>query len=248
MAQRDSSLLFSLKELEGLEHERVARERREKAERDEAAHRARGEAESKAREAEARRIEDEQARLLAAAHARAEEAARLAALQRGIVERARAETEARAQADLARSRDAHELALAEARARTASRRDRLLLAASVAALAVVTVLAGVLAARLRDVTRLEAERAIVASREREGCERAVSALGSSRRELDELARQLEELARTRRADAPSSAPSEHGAVKVPGRAGDHPAAVKSRRLAACTGDGDPLNGCLPAHP
>lgn len=243
---RDSSLLFSLRELESLEQERIARERAERAARQQAQEQARIERERLAREAEAERLAAEEAARQREDQARREEAARLEALHHAAVARARAEVEARSLAELREARDAHEIEIARVHALDERRRLRWLFGLSLAATVTVGALAAALSVRLRDMEGLLGQRAAVALREREARESAQAALDAARREIDGLDRQL----RTARS-GPLAEPSDvtapvrpsHGAP--PRHTGTAP--PRRGRLPPCTGDGDPLNGCLPAN-
>jgi colicin import membrane protein len=242
----ESSLLFSLRELETLEHERLTREKADHERQREAGRRARVEEEQRAREAEQRRLMAEEQRRADAERARQEEAARVDAMHRAAVERARAEVQAAARLELERSREAHEIVMERARALGGERRYRWVLALSAVALASVGTIAILLARELRALERLDAERAVVAAREREGCERAERALGGTRRSLDDLERQLRALGSA--APAAGVAPRAAAPPGPAGKAPRRPAPGPARAQPACTGDGDPLNGCLPRVP
>jgi colicin import membrane protein len=106
--QKESSVLFSLKELMNLEEDRI------KQEADEKKRRADGEAQSRL-DAERRAREQEQARLLAEEDRRRnedlrkkEEAARLEAIRHGEIEKARVEAEQRARLEAMTKQQEHE--------------------------------------------------------------------------------------------------------------------------------------------
>src|SRR5215467_7664113 len=94
--QKESSVLFSLKELMNLEEDRIKNEEAEKAAASAAAEKARADAGLVAREAEEARIRaEEERRRMEEARAR-EEAARLEAIRHAEVEKARVDAENRA--------------------------------------------------------------------------------------------------------------------------------------------------------
>jgi colicin import membrane protein len=243
----ESSLLFSLRELETLEHERLAAEKAEQDGQREASRRARQEEELRARDAEGRRLIAEEQRRVDAERARRDEASRLEASHHAVVERARAEVQARARVEVLRLEEAHEVAMEQARARGAYRRHRWVTALGAVALASVGTVAVLLSVELHDLERLDAERAAVAAREREGCERVERALGGTRQNLAELDRQLRVLRSAVPAPdlAPRSPTQPSPVGRVPARPASRPV---SKSATACTGDGDPLNGCLPRAP
>ena len=111
--QKESSVLFSLKELMSLEEDRIRSEEAEKAAAAAAAQKARMEAERQAREAEEARMraEDERRRI-DEARAR-EEAARLEAIRQAEVEKARVEAEQRARLEAMAAQQQHEHKLAQ---------------------------------------------------------------------------------------------------------------------------------------
>lgn len=110
--QKESSVLFSLKELMSLEEDRIAQEEAEKEAHARAEMEAKAAAERAAREAEEARMraEDEARRM--EEQRRREEEARLAAIQHAEVEKARAEAEHRARLEAMQAQQAHEHQLA----------------------------------------------------------------------------------------------------------------------------------------
>ncbi|MFT3764472.1 MAG: hypothetical protein QM820_02980 [Minicystis sp.] len=111
--QKESSVLFSLKELMNLEEDRIKNEEAEKAAAVAAAEKAKSDAERVAREAEEARIRaEEERRRLDEARAR-EEAARLEAIRHAEVEKARLEAEQKARLEAMAAQQAHEANLAK---------------------------------------------------------------------------------------------------------------------------------------
>jgi colicin import membrane protein len=111
--QKESSVLFSLKELMSLEEDRIRSEEAEKAAASAAAEKARLEAERAAREAEEARIraEDERRRMEEARSR--EEAARLEAIRQAEIEKARVDAEQRARLEAMAAQQQHEHKLAQ---------------------------------------------------------------------------------------------------------------------------------------
>jgi colicin import membrane protein len=111
--QKESSVLFSLKELMSLEEDRIKNEEAEKAATAAAAERARADADRAARDAEEARIAAEaERRRVDEARAR-EEAARLDAIRHAEVEKARLDAEQRARLEAMTAQQAHEATLAK---------------------------------------------------------------------------------------------------------------------------------------
>lgn len=251
-ALQDSSLLFSLKELEQIEQGRVARDRADSEARREAARNASLERERLVREAETRRLEERERHMRAEEARRREEQSRLVAIERAEVERARAEVEARSRVELEQARAAHDMALEAARGRGRLRSYRALLASGVVTTLAAGGFAFTLAAELRERERLDVQRSEVDVAERAQHERTLQALGTSRALVDDLEQRIKGL--TQNAALPASAPGLAGAsgghpgVAVPPRTSPKgPVPPKSRPDHACGLDGDPLNGCLPSR-
>ena len=102
--QKESSVLFSLKELMNLEEDRIKTEEADRAAQAAAAERARQDAERQAREAEQARIRAEEERRRAEEQRSREEAARLEAIRVAEIEKARVEAEQRARLEAGRER------------------------------------------------------------------------------------------------------------------------------------------------
>ncbi len=110
--QKESSVLFSLKELMSLEEDRIRGEEAEKAATTAAAERARVEAERIAREAEESRIRAEEERRRVDEQRSREENARLEAIRVAEIEKARVEAEGRARMEAMTAQQQHERSLA----------------------------------------------------------------------------------------------------------------------------------------
>lgn len=110
--QKESSVLFSLKELMNLEEDRIREEEAQKEAEAKAALDAKLAAERAAREAEEARIRAEEESRRQEEVRRKEEAARLDAIRMGELEKARAEAEHRARLEAMTAQQAHEQQLA----------------------------------------------------------------------------------------------------------------------------------------
>ncbi|WP_437492918.1 hypothetical protein WME75_19240 [Sorangium sp. So ce1014] len=110
--QKESSVLFSLKELMNLEEDRIKTEEAQKAAAAAAAEKARVEAERAAREAEELRIRTEEERRRNEERRSREETARLEAIRQAEIEKARVEAEQRARLEAMAAQQHHERSLA----------------------------------------------------------------------------------------------------------------------------------------
>jgi colicin import membrane protein len=110
--QKESSVLFSLKELMSLEEDRIRSEEAEKAAAAAAAEKARLDAERAARDAEEARIRAEEERRRLDEQRSREEAARHEAIRQAEIERARVEAEKQAQLQAMAAQQQHEAQLA----------------------------------------------------------------------------------------------------------------------------------------
>lgn len=110
--QKESSVLFSLKELMNLEEDRIRQEDDDKRKRAEAEEQARLDADRRAREAEEARASAEQERRRQEEQRQREETARLEAIRQGEVERARHDAENQARLRAMQQQQDHERQLA----------------------------------------------------------------------------------------------------------------------------------------
>jgi len=109
--QKESSVLFSLKELMNLEEDCIRQEDEEKKKRAEAEVQARQEAERRAREQEQQRLNAEEDRRRSEEQRKKEEAARLEAIRHAEIEKARVEAEQKAALAAMTQQQAHQLQL-----------------------------------------------------------------------------------------------------------------------------------------
>ncbi len=240
--KRDSSLTFSLAELESLEKERISGEQREREAR------ARRHEEAQARIAErARRAEE--ARVAAEAeHHRQEEARRRAeqaqaeALLRAEVERVRAEVESRNRMERERAAQLNAIELEKVRALSSRRHHRVVLGASGVAIVCLGALTGWLSVELRRLESRKSEAEARSTMDRDAYERAARSLDMTRREAEELRRALDTATRGG-AGAPGSTPGTLEPVARPSKRRGAP--PRTPMSAGCANDGDPMNGCLP---
>ena len=110
--QKESSVLFSLKELMNLEEDRIRQEELEKQRAEQAAVQARLDAERRAREEEEARMRAADEERRAQEQRQREEATRLEAIRHGEIEKARLEAENAARMEQLRRQQEHDLHLA----------------------------------------------------------------------------------------------------------------------------------------
>ena len=110
--QKESSVLFSLKELMNLEEDRIRQEEDQKRRQEEEAARARAETERRAREEEESRLRAAEDKRRAEEQRSREEATRLEAIRHGEVEKARLDAENAARLEQMRHQQEHERQLA----------------------------------------------------------------------------------------------------------------------------------------
>ena len=124
--QKESSVLFSLKELMSLEENRIKEEEAEKERRVRQEAEARAAAERAARDAEERRIREEEERRRQEEQRQREETARLDAIRQAEIEKARADAEHRARLEAMAAQQSHEAQLAALRSDSTKKRLKLI--------------------------------------------------------------------------------------------------------------------------
>lgn len=238
--------MFSLRDIEALEHERADAEEQARQSAQRAARAARHEADRVARDAETRRIEEELRRISEAERARRDEAARHAAMERAEVERVLAEAAARARAEQAQVERVHAVELARATALADRGRYRFLLAASVITTLVVAGFAAFVSTRVSTLTAEAAGHAAAAVAAQAEYERSARLLEETTRRI----RSLEHELASARAFAAGREQRETTPIPagLPRRPSSRPGSGRGPGPALgtvdCGADGDPLNGCL----
>lgn len=216
--QKESSVLFSLKELVSLEEDRVNQERQARQQEEARRRREREEAERLAREEEAARAAAEQERLRREEQQRREEQARLEAIRAAEIERQKVEAQQRAQLEALQQQQAHAQQLEMIRQDQSKKKLRLV-AYGAAALFVLASAGGIgtyisLGRQADEQRRIAAEtaRQVEVERQRlnEERQKALAEIASLKKNLDsatdeatrqKLQRQLDDA--TRRANTPT---------------------------------------------
>lgn len=207
--RRDESVTFSLRELQELEQERIAREKREAEEREAAAARAREESARREAEAIAARERAEAEAREAERRRELEELARREAMQKALVEQARIEVEARTRAEEADRERRHERELAALRASQAKQGPGGFVASAIGGAVVALLAASVVyfAALKPNVDRQIAELGDQSSRADSRSAELERRADSLQAALDGAQRELKEL---RERPAPVAAPAPKG--------------------------------------
>jgi hypothetical protein len=242
---RDDSLLFSLKNLERMQSDRLERER--------SAERARRAAEEVAR-IEAERREEERSRfeerLAQERVARDAERARLetdraAAMREALLTRARAEVHARSTLEASEATRAHERELEQIRRVHSKRVFTSWVLVLGVALLLVTSVAVVMAARAREMRELVDERSRMVALSREAREHSSTLLETAEGRVQRLTREIEALRSRVPDDVLQGAPATPAAPKPSKRPPPPKAPPGTAASSRCVDDGDPLDGCLP---
>jgi colicin import membrane protein len=173
--QKESSVLFSLKELMNIEEDRIKKETSDLEAKARAEREAKEAAALAARESEERRIREEEERRRAEEMRRREESARLEAIQHGELEKARLDAEQRARMEAMAAQQRHEQQLATIQHQSGSKKLKVI----VGVIGTVLVLGGIGATIAIKANKEEADRKL-----------AVAAAEKAR--VEEEARQLRE--------------------------------------------------------
>jgi colicin import membrane protein len=142
--QKESSVLFSLKELMNLEEDRIRQEEDQKRRAEEEAARARADAERRAREEEEARLRAAEDKRRAEEQRTREEAARLDAIRHAEVEKARLDAENAARLEQLRHQQEHERQLAVV-THDKSKKRLVLIAVGIGVFALVGIVGGAVA-------------------------------------------------------------------------------------------------------
>lgn len=251
--QKESSVLFSLKELMNLEENRIKEEEEEKERRAraEAERRAREDAEKRAAEEARLRAEEESRR--AEEQRKREEAMRLEAIRMGEIEKAKAEAEHQARLQQLAAQQAHEQQLAALHSDQGKKRLKLIVGV-VSAVLVIGIGVGVTFAMKSAEERKRAEAAHLAEQQRVEAEqkRLMAVLQDAQKKQEELegalANAKDEATRAAleaqlaqaKADTEKKAQATGGHYSPPSHAASPPKHTKSSNCAP----GDPMCGDL----
>lgn len=146
--QKESSVLFSLKELMNLEEDRIRQEEDDKQRKADAEMQARLESERRAREAEEARIREEDQRRRAEEQRSREEQARLEAMRQAEVERARVEAENAARIQAMQAQQEHERQLTHIK-ESQGKKKATFIAMGVGAVALIGIIGGGVALKVQ---------------------------------------------------------------------------------------------------
>jgi colicin import membrane protein len=243
--QKESSVLFSLKELMSLEEDRIKTEEADKAAAAAAAEQARMEAERAAREAEEARIRSEAERRRLDEQRTREEHAKLEAIRHAEIEKARLEAEQRARLEAMEAQQKHERSLAAIKQDESKKSLRNMLIGGGLFAALVIGGGGFMVYRnVQETNAREAAQAEAARLKEEDLKKLKAALDDQQKKTDSLIAQLSsakddaERARLQKQLAEEQAKTESIKKSSPaGAGGPRPA-----------GDAPPKKKCTPGDP
>jgi colicin import membrane protein len=245
--QKESSVLFSLKELMNLEEDRIKQEESERKRKEEEALRVKLDAERRAREAEEARMKAAEEERRVGEQRSREEAARLDAIRQAEVEKARLDAENNARHEAMRRQQEHERQLVQMKEQSGKKKLTFWLAGVGAVLLIALVGGGI-------VIKNSQEQAERATAEKIALEQKITELDAEKKriqddiskasgaERDALIAKLQ--AKEAEIETTKSAPASGGggAVRRSG-GGSKPAAEKPAKPCNCQ-PGDPLCSCL----
>jgi colicin import membrane protein len=248
--QKESSVLFSLKELMNLEEDRIKQEDEEKKKRAEADMRSRQDSEKRAREEEEMRLKGEEERRRLEEQRKKEEAARVEGARAAEIEKARIEAEQRARMESLTQQQEHERQLSalqhDSHKKKLERRVSVIAGSLVAVLAIFL---GVYFGKIKpEQERKEREAAAAIAQQQEDAARKAKDLERLQTQVNELLSQLTDAKsdadkaslKAKIAEAQSAA----AALRRVGGGGAAAAGgAKSDKPCKCQA-GDPLCSCL----
>lgn len=243
--QKESSVLFSLKELMNLEEDRIKQEENERQRQEQAVIQARMEAERKAREEEEARIAAAEEQRRQAEQRQREEAARLEAIRHAEVEKARLDAENAARLEQLRAQQAHEQNLTALK-QDKSKKNLTYIAAGVGVALVLAIGIGGYLVKVQSdkAAALQAQLAQLVSDEADIKQKMASANAEQRAQLQQEL-DAKEAAIQNLKDHPNTvqttAPASHPVTHTGGNPTSKPAATS--KPCNCT-PGDPLCSCL----
>jgi colicin import membrane protein len=249
--QKESSVLFSLKELMSLEENRIKEEEADKEAVARAEADAKAAAERAARDAEERRLRAEEEARRTEEQRRKEEAARLDAIRQGEIEKARAESEHRSRMEALAAQQAHEQQLVALQSDSGKKCLKLIVGIISAVLVIGGIAIGIVMTNDAKQQKLKDE---IAAREKAEAAQQLSALKSqfegAQQHQEELEKQRDsakdEATRARLEAELSKAKTDTAAAQKNMQRGTAPATGKpagASKPCACTA-GDPLCSCL----
>jgi colicin import membrane protein len=248
--QKESSVLFSLKELMSLEEDRIRNEESEKAAAVAAAEKAKLDAERAARDAEESRIRAEEERRRTEELRAREEAARHEAIRVAEIEKARVEAEQRARMEALAAQQQHERSLAALQHDHSKKKLRNMLIGG--AVAVVLIGSGVGYAVVDNNRKSEATRLALEDQARQAAENAKKLEAQQKEQqakIDSLIGQLssasDEATKLKLQKQLQAEQAAAAALTKPGAAGPGGPKPTTPAKAACKcTPGDPLCSCL----
>jgi len=251
--QKESSVLFSLKELMNLEEDRIRQEEDTKRKAEEAAAAARAETERRAREEEEARIRAQEEKRRGEDLRTREEAARLEAIRHAEVEKARLEAENRARMEQLRHQQEHERQLAMV-TQDKSKKRLVLIASGAGVLFIGALVGGAvlysnaqkrqqeLQAQLSDLTAKQEENNRKMSDLNEQLGKATSPEDRAR-----LEQQIEDAKKKAAEIAAAQQSVKTGGTVRPTGGGGTPVVRSNLPKCKCTGTGDPLCSEIPGQ-
>jgi len=252
--QKESSVLFSLKELMNLEEDRIRQEEDTKRKAEEAAAAARAAEERRAREEEEARIRAQEDKRRAEEQRTREESARIEAIRQGEVEKARLDAENAARIEQLRHQQEHERQLAMVN-QDSSKKRIVLIAGGLGVLLIAGLVGGAVALSnaAKQKEQLQAQLADLTSKQEEN-NRKMSELNerlgkaTTPEERAQLEAQLDE-AKKKQADLATAAAQVKtgGGGARPTGGGGGAARPSNLPKCKCTGTGDPLCSEIPGQ-
>ncbi len=251
--QKESSVLFSLKELMNLEEDRIKQEEDSKRRVEEDAARVRADTERRAREEEEGRLRAAEDKRRSEEQRTREEATRLEAIRHGEVEKARLEAENQARMVQLRQQQEHEKQIAFI-SQDKSKKRLVIIASGIGVLLVAGAVGGavVYSNQVKAQKALEAQLSDLTSKQEENNRKMAELNGqlasaTTPEEKAELQRQIDD-AKKKAADLSA----QQASVKTGGGGGTHvgvTATAQPRVLpkCKCSGQGDPLCNELPGQ-
>ncbi len=245
--QKESSVLFSLKELMNLEEDRIKQEESERKRKEEEALRVKLDAERRAREVEEARMKAAEEERRVSEQRSREENARLEAIRHAEVEKARLDAENNARGEAMRRQQEHERQLAHMQ-ETSGKKKLTFWLAGVGAVLLISVVGGGIAIKnsMEETDRAKAATLALEQKiteldtEKKRIQDEIGKASGAEKEalLAKLAAKEAEIEKTKSAPAVGG-----GAVRRTGGAGAKPASDKPAKPCNCQ-PGDPLCSCL----